>query len=110
MKQWLGPSYNWPGFFPISSNYRTIINKNIERQYKLHTSDVGSGVYIYLSCPKQNQECSPSTIAASADQHRVFWINHVTIFCPLFFTKDTMTTSLARVRGSVGEQQIMENY
>jgi len=80
------------------------------RASALHTDSVQSGVWIYISCPKKHEECSPGTIAASQDQHRFFWINHVTLFCPLFFERDSMTKALDKVQNNPREQVIMENY
>lgn len=107
---WLGKDWNWPGWWPISSDYRDIINRNIGRQMTLHTDNVASGIWIYLSCPKQHDACSPGTIAASADANRIFWKNHYTVFCPLFFNKDSFSKSLDNVRNNVNEQMIMDNY
>ena len=37
-------------------------------------------------------------------------MNHFTIFCPPFFTKNSLGASLAAVSNSSHEQQIMDNY
>lgn len=92
-KQWLGKWYNFPGWFPIWNDYRDIIGSmsvasqcflhvlilliaidNLNRANTLHTDNVHSGVWIYLSCPKVHDACSPGTIAGSKDQSRGFWV------------------------------------
>lgn len=83
---------------------------HIARQYTLHTDNVANGVWIYLSCLKVPDMCSPGTIAASADESRIFWKNHYTVFCPLFFKRDSMDVNLSKVGGNTNEQQIMENF
>ena len=77
---------------------------------QLHGDNVASGIWIYLSCPKQHDACSPGTIAAYADQNRLFWKNHYTVFCPLFFQQDSMSKSMDNVRSDPREQEIMDNY
>ena len=106
----MGKDWNWGGWWPFSSNYRLIISNNIGREGALYLQNAPGHTYIYFSCPKQHDACTPGTIAASSDSLGFFWSNHYTLFCPKFWNMDSMSVSLSRVANNKNEQMIMDNY
>lgn len=95
--------------FSGPQDYRDIIFNNTDRQQDFFAENSTDGAFTYLSCPSQHIECTPGTIAASADSERPR-LNHYTMFCPPFFEADSLLESFDKVANNTSEQIVMENF